>query len=618
MAIAAVAAVSRRSFRRAQSEAVWIDLLKQSAEKFNELSEKWKNLEVDDQMRIDQLEAQLECDEKSFREFLKRCPWGDPSATAFVPQRLSSDALVASHGLATRAIVQCELSHANWELQKASNGEAVSEVVPILSKVAIHHLRLLEIEEAHACLTKAYRLSRDNFDVTLLDFTTKLVAARSFQFPSEAKCPELELVRQRLCEVKYTEAQVLCASGASSVTEFFRSSMAPQFEEHLKTWRQDMAVESSERSQRFVLVDLVLVFLLHKGIPLDRIYTALGGDVVEILFRHHVLHGCRGDRDVLASVALCPVGDGEDREDGDLILATDFESTCFSDDTEPAMYLSQDSLALMTAAPRRSVQRLLDLCCGCGIQGLMALRTYAETAVFVDVNPRCLSFTSFNLSLNGLRDKCEGLLQKDICQDSIESLGTFDAILANPPFMPNPRNIATGASLLFGNGGDDGEDVFSAAVSLASRNMRLHDHSTHSVSHFVAVSKTPNLDDFPVRLRSWWTGACPASAQIFRGPTANAREYMPTAISSGVEPIRYQHALQEQGIHTLSQILLFVSADDRPSSGSASGAVLDISLSGDIHEAFWLNVEALQGIRRQLQKWSSIFASLRSSDDAIW
>ena len=39
---------------------------------------------------------------------------------------------------------------------------------------------------------------------------------------------------------------------------------------------------------------------------------------------------------VFACVAIWPV-------EGDLLVATDIESTCFSDDTEPVMYLSEDA-----------------------------------------------------------------------------------------------------------------------------------------------------------------------------------------------------------------------------------------------------------------------------------
>lgn len=44
-------------------------------------------------------------------------------------------------------------------------------------------------------------------------------------------------------------------------------------------------------------------------------------------------------------------------------------------------YLSLDSYALVDAAPRESVVSVLDICCGSGVQGLVALRHYAKEAM---------------------------------------------------------------------------------------------------------------------------------------------------------------------------------------------------------------------------------------------
>ena len=79
-------------------------------------------------------------------------------------------------------------------------------------------------------------------------------------------------------------------------------------------------------------------------------------------------------------------------------------------------------------------------------------------------------------------------MQKDLRCKGLGKSSLFDAILVNPPFMPNPKNIATGASLLFGNGGDCGEEVLSAAVRLASCHLAPDGCLT-------AVSKVPNLSD---------------------------------------------------------------------------------------------------------------------------
>ena len=48
---------------------------------------------------------------------------------------------------------------------------------------------------------------------------------------------------------------------------------------------------------------------------------------------------------MFATVALWPV-------EGDLLVATDYESTCFSDGTEPVMYLSEDTIGLLLGEER--------------------------------------------------------------------------------------------------------------------------------------------------------------------------------------------------------------------------------------------------------------------------
>merc|ERR1712014_264946 len=116
------------------------------------------------------------------------------------------------------------------------------------------------------------------------------------------------------------------------------------------------------------------------------------------------------------------------------------------------MFLSEDSTALLWAAPRTPAAHVLDLCCGSGVQGIVALRYYANDAVFVDLNPRAFAFTKFNLLLNGF-DQRARIYLGSLYEAVPAGLGPFDAIVANPPFVPNPRGIATGARAMFGNGG---------------------------------------------------------------------------------------------------------------------------------------------------------------------
>ncbi|CAK9004649.1 unnamed protein product [Durusdinium trenchii] len=593
---AIVAAVARAARSKASSEALWIELLEKCTESLGQLSKDWKDLRVDASKADIQ---QLQSKESAILELLKRCPWGDPSATAFVRKYQTLDAITETHGQVTRAVVECELSRLSWELRKENSMESqdprAARFVSLLRKVSVHRLRLFDIESAHASLTEAWQMCSampdllDIFDIKLFEHTSKLLAARAFNFNSADESPKLREVLLRLQALNYTEANVLGATGVSTLSSLSIGATNQQVEEHLSLWCSQ-ANDPSDLAWRFMLVDLVLLFLLHKTVPLHKVCEALGQNVYDVLLDHHILRRMayaekRGkEPTVFASVALWPVRN--------LIVATDFETTCFSDATEPAMYLSQDSLALLAAAPQRPVHRVLDLCCGCGIQGLAALNSYAAFAVFVDINPRCLSLTSFNLSLNGLRSKCECLLEKDVreMQGGVSSLlGRFDVILANPPFMPNPQNIATGASILFGNGGNYGEDILSKVIRFACEHLE-------SEAQFLFVSKTPNIEAFPSRLRSWLSEGFRGSAHIFHGVPIRAEEYMPTAISSRVEPIRYQAALEEQGIHTLSQVLVFME------SHRDSSDTFTIHKSQQVIQNFWLNREILQRLQRRFEK----------------
>ena len=82
--------------------------------------------------------------------------------------------------------------------------------------------------------------------------------------------------------------------------------------------------------------------------------------------------------------------------------------------------------------------------------------------------------------------------------------------------------------------------------------------------------------------------------EIFHGPPLPAQHYLPTAISSSIEPLRYQEALQQQGIETLSQILLVIT----PSSSMVPTVVVKEDFS---HEVFWSNLKRLQQIRKRLE-----------------
>merc|ERR1712182_135231 len=82
----------------------------------------------------------------------------------------------------------------------------------------------------------------------------------------------------------------------------------------------------------------------------------------------------QADHVIFSNVALWPI-------EQDLLVATDFAETQYSEqgDFEPVMYVASDTHGLIGGAPRFPLAaKGLDICCGNGVQGLVALRHYAE------------------------------------------------------------------------------------------------------------------------------------------------------------------------------------------------------------------------------------------------
>jgi methylase of polypeptide subunit release factors len=92
--------------------------------------------------------------------------------------------------------------------------------------------------------------------------------------------------------------------------------------------------------------------------------------------------------------------------------------------------------AAAAATSSRAATKLLDLCCGSGVQGLCAAAADpAVTVTAIDLNPRAVRFTRFNAALNGLSARVHAAVG-DLYSDSPQC--EYDAVLANPPFVPVP------------------------------------------------------------------------------------------------------------------------------------------------------------------------------------
>lgn len=103
---------------------------------------------------------------------------------------------------------------------------------------------------------------------------------------------------------------------------------------------------------------------------------------------------------------------------------------------------------------------VLDVCCGSGIQGIAAARD-GHRVVSVDSEDAAVSATRLNAMLNGVQlDALRGNL--------FEPVGNwrFDAVLANPPYVPTPPD---GGQAAWCDGGPDGRMVIDRICTQARR-----------------------------------------------------------------------------------------------------------------------------------------------------
>ena len=150
------------------------------------------------------------------------------------------------------------------------------------------------------------------------------------------------------------------------------------------------------------------------------------------------------------------------------------------------MYIGMDSHGLVQTAPRKSSQRLLDLCCGSGVQGLVGSR-YAADVVAVDLNPRAIRFARFNAQLNGVRryEVREGEPLR------LRQRRTIRCHPRQPPFVPSPN----------------GTQVPGWWLEWRSHPPRDHQRSSHHLTddgRLCIVTDLVDIGHYPEKLRSWW------------------------------------------------------------------------------------------------------------------
>ena len=248
-----------------------------------------------------------------------------------------------------------------------------------------------------------------------------------------------------------------------------------------------------------ILGDLIRLFQLRSSLPENRLCEIFGYE----LFKTLVFLGMlirRGEECASRVDLFCVDG---------LYLATDHRFMILPEDRideSPVMYIGLDSMGLVCTAPRYAADQVLDLCCGSGIQGLVASR-YASQVSAVDINPRSIRFSRFNAQLNGIRNIrfYKGNLYEPVQEKK------FDTILANPPFVPSPKS-----EYRFRDGGSSGEDILSRIIQGSS------DHLVKDGRLFI-VSDLVDVQNYQSKLDGWWQGG-PAHKLVLQ--TANRNDIL--------------------------------------------------------------------------------------------
>ena len=121
---------------------------------------------------------------------------------------------------------------------------------------------------------------------------------------------------------------------------------------------------------------------------------------------------------------------------------------------DPIAYFGDDSIALATLQTPAPGGKVLDLCCGSGIQSFVAA-THAAEVTGVEIGRETWRIAELNRRLNHLEDRV-----RFVCQSAEEfarqNQQRFDRILFNPPLVPMAPGFEFPTA---GNGGPDGLSV---------------------------------------------------------------------------------------------------------------------------------------------------------------
>ncbi len=294
---------------------------------------------------------------------------------------------------------------------------------------------------------------------------------------------------------------------------------------------------------------LTYLFLFGVSLKQDDVSTALGGsDVVESLFEAKVLRKNPVDIScVIGEVQIYPLSTDtfeatkDPQTSESLFIMTDWSMESLRLPRDAIMAIGYDSLELIALTSGTDIfntndasksSRVLDLCCGCGIQGIFAAKksmSLEKQEVFsqlicMDINKRASRFVTGNACLNGLSSTkkfsvfaVEADLYKPIhCgpgqgSSNMPMIGTFDNILCNPPFVAVPfaKLLEMTPSLYSAGGGYDGTHL----LRLILKDCFDVLYSGHSSTLYM-VTELPNVEDSCKLLESFLESETEAKIKV--------------------------------------------------------------------------------------------------------
>jgi SAM-dependent methyltransferase len=202
----------------------------------------------------------------------------------------------------------------------------------------------------------------------------------------------------------------------------------------------------------------VLIRLFHEGFYASE--AELSADTLRLLFRLDILaRDTRFPGLVYSTVAILPVGrelivcDRGSAPDGS-------EHPLLPDLVYPPIY--DNTLRYLGSLPSTPCDAMLEIGTGAGIGAIMGAR-HARRVWATDIAARAVHFASLNCRLAGLDNVT--VLEGDLFKP-VEGL-TFDRIAFHPPWVP-----ASPSTLVFGDGGQDGEAIIRGSIEGLPRFLR--------------------------------------------------------------------------------------------------------------------------------------------------